>query len=157
MFTRFGSSFHGDEYNTGSFKRGKRGEDGMNFNLTETGAFEAEFEFGKIDISSNTDIGFRPVQLLVSSLAGCSGGLLKKILEKKRIVFDTITIAADIERDETEANKVTRIALHYTVYGTNLSMSQVQKSLDLAVKNCGMIQSVNGSIEIVETIEVQNQ
>ncbi len=67
------------------------------------------------------------MQLLVSSLAGCSGGLLKKILEKKRIVFDTIEIEADIERDETEANKVTKIALHYIVYGKNLSHNSSSK------------------------------
>lgn len=127
----------------------------MKFNLGETGAFEAEFEYGKIDISSNAELGFRPVQLLVSSLAGCSGGLLKRVLEKKRIVFDTIEIEADIERNEKEANKVTKINLHFIVFGDNLSQKQVQKSLELAVKNCSMIQSINSAIEVIETIEVR--
>jgi len=127
----------------------------MKFNLGETGAFEAEFEYGKIDISSNAELGFRPVQLLVSSLAGCSGGLLKRVLEKKRIVFDAIEIEADIERNEKEANKVTKINLHFIVFGDNLSQKQVQKSLELAVKNCSMIQSINSAIEVIETIEVR--
>src|SRR5690606_22271948 len=134
-----------------SIKRG----DIMKFNLGETGAFEAEFEYGKIDISSNAELGFRPVQLLVSSLAGCSGGLLKRVLEKKRIVFDAIEIEADIERNEKEANKVTKINLHFIVFGDNLSQKQVQKSLELAVKNCSMIQSINSAIEVIETIEVR--
>ncbi len=127
----------------------------MKFTLGETGAFEADFEYGKMNISSNTGIGFRPVQLLVSSLAGCSGGLLKNILEKKRITFDSIAIEANIERNEKEANKVTKVELHFIVFGKDLSQPQAQKSLDLAVKNCAMIQSVNRAIEVVETIEVR--
>jgi uncharacterized OsmC-like protein len=129
----------------------------MKFNFKETGALEAEFEYGKLDISSNSELGFRPVQLLISSLVGCSGGLLKKVMEKKRIAFDTIKMEVDIERNEKEANKVTKIVLHFIVFGKNLSISQVQKSLDLAVKNCAMIQSVNSAIEVVETVEVREK
>lgn len=129
----------------------------MKFNLGGTGTFEAEFEYGKIDISSNAAIGFRPVELLISSLAGCSGWLLKRILEKKRIPFDAINIEAEIDRNEKEANKVTKITLHYIVFGKYLSVSKAQSSLDLAVKNCAMIQSVKGAIEVVETIEVREK
>ncbi|MDA3129858.1 OsmC family protein [Aliibacillus thermotolerans] len=86
----------------------------MKFNFKDSGALEAEFEYGKLDISSNSELGFRPVQLLVSSLVGCSGGLLKKVMEKKRIAFDTIKMEVEIERNEEEANKVTKIVLHFT-------------------------------------------
>jgi len=129
----------------------------MRFNLEDTGAFEASFEYGKLDISSNAEIGFRPIQLLVSSLAGCSGGLLKRVLDKKRIAFDSIEIEVDIKRDEGEVNKVTKIMLHFIVFGKNLKPSLIQKSLDLAVKNCAMIQSVNSAIEVVETIETREK
>lgn len=127
----------------------------MLFKLGETGAFESEFDYGKLNISSNTEIGFRPVHLLVSSIAGCSGGVFKRILEKKRIGFDTIHIEADVERNKKEVNRVTKIALHYIVYGKNLDLSQVQKSLDLAMKNCSMVETVKNSIDIVETVEVR--
>lgn len=129
----------------------------MKFNLGESGAFEAEFEHGKLAVSSNEKLGFRPIQLLVSSLVGCSGGLLKTILEKKRIIFDTIDIEVDIERNEKEANEVTKMVLHFIVYGKDLNPTQAQKSLDLAVKNCAMIKSVNSAIEIIETIEVREK
>ncbi|WP_373453646.1 OsmC family protein [Paucisalibacillus globulus] len=83
--------------------------------------------------------------------------MLKKVLEKKRISFDSIEIESDIERNEEEANRVTKIALHYIVYGNNLNLSKVQKSLELAVKNCAMVQSVKEAIDIVETIEVRDK
>lgn len=127
----------------------------MNFKLGETGAFQTEFEYGGMEISSNTEIGFRPFQLMVASIAGCSGGVLKKILEKKRLSFETIHIKADITRIEEEVNKISKIALHFTVVGKDLSYPQVKKSLDLATKNCSMIESVKGSIEVIETIEVR--
>lgn len=127
----------------------------MKFQLQQSGAFEAELQHGKINISSNTEIGFRPVELLVSSIAGCSGGMLKTILGKRRIDFESIEIEAEIERNEKEAYKVTKVALHYIVYGKNLSLTKVQQSLDIAVKNCAIVQSVNNSIEIIETIEVR--
>lgn len=129
----------------------------MNFRLIETGAFEAELNYGKINISGNPEIGFRPYQLLVSSIAACSGGVLKSILVKKRIAFDDIHIEADVERNEAEANRVTKIVLHFIVYGKDLDLTKVQKSLDLATKHCSMVQSVKGAIEVVETIEVKEK
>lgn len=49
----------------------------MKFTLTDTTAFKTELEFGELSISGNSDLGFRPVELLVSSIAGCSGGVFR--------------------------------------------------------------------------------
>lgn len=127
----------------------------MKFQLGETGAFNTTVEYGTLDISGNSELGFRPYQLLVSSIAGCSGGVLRRVLEKKRIAFDTIEIEAEVERNEKEANRITRIALHFIVYGKDLDLKQVQKSLEVSSKNCSMVQSVKDAIEIIETIEVR--
>ena len=59
----------------------------MKFNFKDSGALEAEFEYGKLDISSNSELGFRPVQLLVSSLVGCSGGIIKEGNGKETYCF----------------------------------------------------------------------
>jgi uncharacterized OsmC-like protein len=128
----------------------------VNFTLTDSGAFQNNFEFGDLFISGNSDIGFRPVELMVSSIAGCSGGVFKKILEKKRIVFTDIEIKASVNRNKQEANKITKIALTYIVEGENLNLQQLQKTLEVALKNCGMVQSVKGSIEIHEKVEIRN-
>ncbi|XJZ28256.1 OsmC family protein [Bacillota bacterium Lsc_1132] len=129
----------------------------MKFNLSETGAFQTEFEFGKLSISGNSDIGFKPVQLMVSSIAGCSGGVFKKILEKKRIAYKGIEITASVERNPDEANRITKISFHYIVDGENLNLQQLEKSLEVAFKNCAMAQSVKGAIEIVETVSIKVQ
>lgn len=129
----------------------------MEYKLAETGEFQTEFEFGELRISGNSDIGFKPVQLMVSSIAGCSGGVFKKILEKKRISFKGIEITASIERNPEEANRITKITFHYTVEGDDLKLPQLEKSLEVAFKNCAMAQSVKGAIEIIETVSIKSQ
>lgn len=127
----------------------------MKFTLADSGAFQTDFEYGHISVSGNSTIGFRPVQLLISSIAGCSGGVFRKILDKKRIPYKTIEIEASVERNEQEANRVTKIDLHFTVSGRDLDLQQLQKSLDVAFKNCAMAQSVKNAIAINESVEIQ--
>lgn len=127
----------------------------MKFTLAKSGAFRSNFEFGELSISGNSDIGYCPVQLLVSSIAGCSGDVFRKVLDKKRISYNGIEIEAFIERNEKEANKVTKIELHFIVDGKNLNLEQLQKSLNVAMKNCAIAQSVKGAIIIEETVDIR--
>jgi len=127
----------------------------MEFTMHDNG-FESEFDFGKLTISGNDEYGFRPYALLVSSIAGCSGGVLKKVLEKMRIDFDDIKISADIKRNPDIANRVEEIKLHFTIFGSNLNEKKIAKAMALSNKNCSMVQSVKGSIDVIETFEIRN-
>ena len=127
----------------------------MEFTMHENG-FESEFDFGKLTISSNDEFGFRPYALLVSSIAGCSGGVLKKVLTKMRIEFDDIKINADVKRNPDAADRVEEIKLHFTIFGNDLSEKKVQKALELSSKNCSMVQSVKDSINVIETFEIKS-
>lgn len=125
----------------------------MEFKMKEVG-FTAEFEYGELHIAGDEAHGFRPFQLMVSSIAVCSGGVLRKILEKKRIVIDDISIKTDVVRNEKEANRLEQINIHYIIKGKDLEKHKIEQAIDLANKNCPMSQSVKGSIEIVETFEL---
>ncbi|MCT1576804.1 OsmC family protein [Oceanobacillus kimchii] len=125
----------------------------MKFSLNNQ-AFETELSYGNLTISGEEEHGFRPFALLVSSVAGCSGGVLRKVMDKQRIDFKDIQIEAEVERNEAEANRIEKITMHFTVYAENLSQKKAEKALAISSKNCSMVQSVKGSIEIVETIEV---
>ncbi|MGA9288274.1 MAG: OsmC family protein [Anaerobacillus sp.] len=129
----------------------------MEFNMKkeETG-FTADFEYGTLHISGDDQFGFRPYQLLVSSVAVCSGGVLRQILDKKRMKFEDIKIQADVTRNEEEANRVEKIHLHFTLVG-ELDHQKVERALELTKKHCSMAQSVIGSIELKETFEIVNQ
>ena len=126
----------------------------MNFSMTEHG-FETETPFGTLVISSNDDYGFRPYQLLVSSLAVCSGGVMRKVLDKMRTPATNISIEVkDIVRDENEADKVVKVHLHFVVEGPKINDKKMPRVLELTKKNCAMVQSVADSIEIIETYEL---
>jgi putative redox protein len=127
----------------------------MEFNMKE-GGFSASLPYGQLDISGNEEFGFRPYQLMVSSIAVCSGGVLRKILEKQRVDFKDISIKADVKRNEEEANRIEKVSLHFTITGDNLKEEKIQKAMELTRKNCSMVQSVIGSIEVEETFELQS-
>ncbi|QQZ09876.1 OsmC family protein [Heyndrickxia vini] len=122
----------------------------------KNGVTHLHTQFGELSISSDRSKGFKPVELLVSSIVGCSVGILSNVLEKKRMDVQSIRVNTNVERNSEEANKVTRIDLHYIIEGTNISEEQIRKSLDVTFKNCGMIQSVIGSIQMKESFEVIN-
>ncbi|WP_280770197.1 OsmC family protein [Salipaludibacillus daqingensis] len=125
----------------------------MKFHYTED-AFETEFDFGKLVVSGNEQKGFRPFQLMVSSIAVCSGSVLRKVMEKQRMTVNDIQVEADVTRDPKRANRLTHIKLHYIIKGEGLSEKKVEKAVDLASKNCPMAQTVVDSVEISETFEI---
>ncbi|MFV8828595.1 OsmC family protein [Alkalihalobacterium sp. APHAB7] len=125
----------------------------MEFIMKENG-FKAEFEYGTLHISGNEEFGFRPYQLLVSSIAVCSGGVLRKVLEKKRIVYKDVKVTADVTRNPEEAQEIQKVHMHFIITGSNISEEKIEKSLAVTRKNCSMVQSVKDSIEITESFEI---
>ncbi|KAA0544916.1 OsmC family protein [Bacillus sp. BGMRC 2118] len=125
----------------------------MRFEMKEVG-FKTNVEYGELHVSGNEEYGFRPYQLMVASIAVCSGGVLRTILEKKKLHIDDIKIDTEVMRNPDMANRIEKILIHYTIKGMNLQADQIQKAIHLANKNCPMAQSVAGSIEIEETFEL---
>lgn len=117
------------------------------------GSCRLQTEYQELHVSSDPQKGVKPVELLVSSIVGCSSGIFTKVLDKKRIQVDSIRVRATVERKPEEANRVTKINLHFIVTGENMNENQIQKSLEVTRKNCSMIQSVKDSIQITETFE----
>ncbi|UOR13413.1 OsmC family protein [Halobacillus amylolyticus] len=111
------------------------------------------FEYGELDISGDEAYGFRPYQLMTSSIAGCSLSVYRKILDKQRIDYEDIIVRADVERNAEEANRIEKISLHFVVKGYRLNQDKLLKNLDISSNNCSMVQSVKDSIEIEETLE----
>ncbi|WP_077620624.1 OsmC family protein [Bacillus sinesaloumensis] len=125
----------------------------MIFKMKEVG-FSTDLEFGELHVAGDEAYGFRPYQLLVSSIAACSGGTLRKILEKKRMTIEDITIKAEVERNEAHANRVEKVLLHYVIKGNDLDEQKIERSIEVAHRNCPIAQSVKGSIDIIETFEI---
>lgn len=129
----------------------------MNFKILEDKVI-GELEFGTISISPQPDNGFRPLELMLSSLSGCSGSLLRTLLQKKRISYSSLTIEALAKRNPEKANRIEKITLKALVTAEKvLNVEQGKKLAELVINNCGMIQSVIDSIEIEFIIHFQAQ
>ncbi|HLR07674.1 MAG TPA: OsmC family protein [Bacillota bacterium] len=125
----------------------------MTFDMQEKG-MQTELTFGNLDVSSDENHGFRPFQLMVASIVGCSGSVFRKILQKQRMTINDLTITAEVERNPDAANRIERINLLYTVKGHALNADKLHKNLALSRKHCPMIQSVQDSIHIEENLKV---
>lgn len=125
----------------------------MKFEMTENG-FQTETSYGTLQISGNDEFGFRPYQLLISSIAVCSGGVMRKILERKRMPASNISIdVKEIYRNEEMANRVEKIHLHFLIEGIEMDNEKMDKIMQVTANNCSMLQSVKESIEVVKTYE----
>ncbi|QBP42630.1 OsmC family protein [Paenisporosarcina antarctica] len=105
--------------------------------------------FGLLPISPNDTIGYRPYELLISSLVGCSGTLLGNILKKKRVEHKRIEMDVSSVRNPDHANRIEQLSITaYVQSDQSISEQNALKIADLVVKNCGMIQSVIHSIDL---------
>ncbi|MCM3111037.1 OsmC family protein [Lederbergia lenta] len=125
----------------------------MEFNMKD-GGFYGDFSYGRLDISGDEKYGIKPYQLLVSSVAVCSGGVLRKILEKMRMEVQDIQIKADAIRNIEKANRIESIKIHFDIKGKQLNEAKIVRAMNLTKKNCSMVQSVLGSIEVTETFKI---
>src|SRR5690625_4275566 len=82
-----------------------------------------EFEYGELVISGNEEYGFRPFQLMVSSIVSCSGSVFKQILWMLRIVIVSLVISADVNLNADEANRIKQIDLTLIVNGSELNQA----------------------------------
>lgn len=122
--------------------------------MTESG-FETNLEFGKLTISGDETKGFRPYQLLVSSLVGCSGGVLRKVCEKMRMPVEEMEIdVLEVVRNPEEASRLEKVHIHFKLKGSNLDATKMDRAMALTKKNCSMVRSVDQSMEVIETFEL---
>lgn len=126
----------------------------MDFKMKEEMGFYTELPFGRLDVAGDEEYGFRPFQLLVASLAVCSGGVLRKIMKKMRMDFEDIQIKTSVERNPDAADRVEKVHIHFLIKGNDLNEAKLHKALELTRKNCSMVRSVEGSIDIAETFEL---
>ncbi|GIN90900.1 osmotically inducible protein C [Siminovitchia terrae] len=125
----------------------------MEFTI-ENDHIKGDLRFGELTISPDETYGYRPYELFVSSLAGCSGSLLRTILTKRRIAFEKIEMQVSAVRNPDYANRIEQLSFSARVYAEeSFAPQQAEKIAHLVVKNCGMIQSVTQSIDIKFSIQ----
>ena len=105
-------------------------------------AFEATAGSGfqtRMDSSAplGQETGFRPVEMLLVGLAGCTGMDVISILQKKRQRVTGFVVAVTGTQTEEYPHIFTDIMVHYTVRGWQVDPQAVARSIELsATKYC---------------------
>ena len=97
-----------------------------------------------------SNAGIRPKELILISLAGCTGSDVVAILQKKKVNFTGFEINIEAEQQEEHPQVYTKIHLGYVFYGKNIQEKDVERAIELSqTKYC----SVTAMLQKAVTIE----
>ncbi|MHC1703687.1 MAG: OsmC family protein [Tenuifilaceae bacterium] len=99
--------------------------------------------------------GPRPKELMLASLAGCTGMDVISILRKMKVNVESFNI--DIEADLTEEHPrhYTKMHLIYLFKGENLEFEKLKKAVDLSQeKYCGVSAAYRKAMELTYEIKI---
>jgi len=113
---------------------------------------------GKVAVTIDGDNAAAPgpMEMLLLSLAACTGADMIIILKKKRLDLKELVIEADGVRREEEPQRYLSIVLRYRVSATGATESAVRQAIDLSIeKYCSVRHSLAPDISITYELALQ--
>jgi putative redox protein len=96
-----------------------------------------------------------PLQLILMSVAGCSGVDIVAILDKMKVKVDTFNMDVEGTRAESHPKVFTGIKVVYKFTGTDIDPDKVSRAIKLSVdKYCSAIHMVNKTAQINFVYEI---
>jgi putative redox protein len=121
------------------------GESGSGHSVVLDGAPEA----------GGRNLGFRPMEMLLLGLGGCSAFDVMMILKRGRENVTDCVVEVDGERAETDPKIFTKIAMRYIVTGRSLDAKKVERAVNLsAEKYCSATAIMAKTAQISHTVEI---
>ena len=132
--------------------------------LNENVLFQAKNENGNtilIDGSpaiGGVEAGFRPMELLLAGIGGCSVLDIISILKKQRQEIRTVEIEVDGEREQgKEVSVFRKINLHFILSG-KIDEQKAERAVNLGVtKYCSVGAMLEKDAEISYSFEIRNE
>lgn len=119
---------------------------------SEEDTFIAQTSAGSIKVGHH---GYKPMELLLVALAGCSGVDVSSILRKKRQKVKSIKIDAIGKRRDAFPRVYESIKLIYTVVGENIDKKAVESAVKLSIdKYCSVYAMLSKAVPIDVEIQV---
>ena len=120
--------------------------------LGESGSGHSVVMDGAPD-AGGRNLGFRPMEMLLLGLGGCSAFDVMLILKRGREDVTDCVVDIDAERAITDPKVFTKIVMHYTVTGRGLDPKKVERAVQLsAEKYCSASAIIGKTAEITHTI-----
>ena len=102
--------------------------------------------------------GARPKELMLASLAGCTGMDVVSILKKMRVEFAGLNIRVTGDVTEDHPKHYEKMHVIYEFTGQNLPLDQLKKAITLSQERyCGVSYVYKKAIEVTWEIKVSAQ
>lgn len=102
-----------------------------------------------------SNAGIRPKELLLLSLAGCTGSDVIAILQKKKVDLKGFEINIKAEQQEEHPQVYTKIYLEFLFYGKNISEKDVERAIELSqTKYCSVTVMLQKAVEITHSFKI---
>jgi putative redox protein len=99
--------------------------------------------------------GFRPLELMALSLAGCTAMDVISLLQKKRQDVTAFEVRVHAERAEEHPRVFTHVTVEYLVTGHNVDPVAVNRSIELsATKYCPAQAMLSKAVEIEHKVTI---
>ena len=125
--------------------------------LSFTGTADSGFtlNLGGSAAAGGAEDGFRPMELILVGLAGCTGMDVVSILQKKRQNVTDFQVKVSAEKARTYPTVFTHIQLHYLVSGPGLDPQAVERAIELSKdKYCSVSAMLEKTAVIEHTYEI---
>jgi putative redox protein len=101
--------------------------------------------------------GPRPKELMLTSLAGCTGMDVVSLLEKMRVEVKDFQIYVEADLTEEHPKHYSKMHVIYEFHGNNLPIEKLQKAVELSQeKYCGVSYMYKKVFVVTYEIKVQN-
>lgn len=105
-------------------------------------------------VGGDTD-GFRPIELMLVGLAGCTAMDVISILHKKKQAVSAFEVRAEAERADEHPRVFTRIHLRYRVTGTGIDPAAVARAIELSeTRYCPAQAMLRPAVPITSSFEI---
>jgi putative redox protein len=123
-------------------------QDGMHFSGTAGSGFEVPLGAGVED--GGADDGFRPLELMAVSLAGCTAMDVISILRKKQQAVTAFEVKVHADRAEEHPKVFNHALITYLVTGHNLDEAAVRRAIELSSTKYCPAQAMLGRVMSME-------
>jgi putative redox protein len=116
--------------------------------LSFTGTANTGFSLplGADPLAGGDNDGFRPMELFLVGLAGCTAMDVISILRKKQQDVRTFEVLVHAERAEIHPKVFTDITIEYVIAGENINEEAVQRAVELSTNKYCPAQSMLGKV-----------
>jgi len=102
-----------------------------------------------------SDAGIRPKELILLSLAGCTGSDVIVILQKKKVKLDDFEMNITAEMADEHPQVYIKINIEFVFYGKDIQEKDVERAIELSqTKYCSVTHMLNKAAEITHSFKI---